>query len=128
MKRDKEIVSKTMRAIKSKWTKPEKDIHNYLKAKKIKHIMHPEMLGRPDILIKDKKIIIFYNGCFWHKCPKCWSDISKLNNYWKNKLINNRKRDLRNKRLLKKEGWKIIEIWGHDLMLNKLKNILKEIK
>lgn len=126
MKRDKEIVSKTMKAIKSRWTKPEIEIHNYLKGKKIRHKMHPKMFGNPDILLKDKNTLIFYHSCFWHKCPKCWNDLSKLDEYWKNKLEYNFSRDLKNRSLLKKEGWNVIEIWGHDFK-NK-KEILSNIK
>lgn len=126
----KEKISKRMKLVKSKWTKPEICIHNYLKSIKIKHKMHPKMFGNPDALILNKKIVIFYNGCFWHKCKKCgWDDLSKLNDYWKEKLINNFMRDKRNHRILKNRGWGIIKIWGHDFKNNKYKEVLiKKLK
>jgi G:T-mismatch repair DNA endonuclease (very short patch repair protein) len=42
--------SKCMSNIRSKWTDQEKKIHSYLKANKIKHKMHPTLLGSPDVL------------------------------------------------------------------------------
>lgn len=104
-----------MKAVKSKWTKPEKEIHGYLQKQKIKHKMHPKMFANPDILIGDKNLLIFYNSCFWHKCDKCWRDLSKLNVYWKDRLFNNYARDKKNYRKLKREGWKVLVLWGHDL-------------
>lgn len=122
----KKNVSKRMRAVRSKWTKPEKIIHGYLKSIKIKHKMHPKMFANPDIKIKDSKTLIFYNSCFWHKCPKCWNNLSKLNDYWKGRLYKNYKRDKRNYKTLQKEGWKVVILWGHELKKDSFKKILME--
>jgi DNA mismatch endonuclease (patch repair protein) len=104
-----------MSMIKSKWTLPEKKIHNLLKSWKIKHKMHPKIKGSPDIILKDKKIAIFIHGCFWHKCPKCFKNPKSKKSYWFPKIKRNINRDKVNINILKKAGWKVVKIWEHEL-------------
>jgi DNA mismatch endonuclease (patch repair protein) len=111
----KEKRSWIMSRIRSKWTKQEKLIHNKLKGLKIKHKMHPEIEGNPDIILKDKKIAIFLHGCFWHKCPKCFVEPKSNIEYWLPKIERNVLRDKENIKLLRKQGWKVIRIWEHEI-------------
>ena len=108
----KEQRSFTMSKIRSKWTAPETKVHNYLKAYKIRHKMHPKLKGSPDILIGGK-IAILLNGCFWHKCPKCYKRPKTNKEYWIQKIRNNVKRDKKNNKILKTQGFKVINIWEH---------------
>ncbi len=122
----KEQRSKTMSRIRSKWTSQEKKIHNYLKGNKIKHKMHPNIKGSPDILLKDTKTVIFLHGCFWHKCPKCYKEPKSNKEYWLPKIEKNVKRDRKNKKLLKAQGFKVIIIWEHEIKKD-LKKVLKNL-
>jgi len=116
--------SKCMRNIRSQWTSIELTIHNHLKGNKIKHIMHPNIDGSPDVLFKDHKIAVFINGCFWHKCPICYKDPKSNKEYWLPKIDKNVKRDKRNINSLKRQGFKIKVYWEHDLKgTNKSKTI-----
>lgn len=105
--------SKRMFLIKSRWTSQEKKFHNYLKGNKIKHKMHPNLPGNPDILIKNSKVI-FLHGCFWHKCPKCFKAPKTNKKYWSKKLENNVKRHEAKKLELQGLGFKILTIWEHE--------------
>ena len=104
-----------MSRIKSKWTKPELKVRNYLKSIKIKHIMHPKIEGHPDIIIPEKKIAVFIHGCFWHKCKKCYKQPKTNVKYWVTKIKCNVARDKKNISNLKKKGWDVIVLWEHDL-------------
>ena len=106
---------KCMCSIKSKWTTQESKIHNFLKGNKIKHKMHPKIKGSPDIIIPNKKIAIFLQGCFWHKCPIHYKEPKSKKRYWVGKIKRNVLRDRNNVKLLKKQGWKVVIIWEHDL-------------
>ena len=97
--------SKRMSQIRSKWTKQERLIHNYLKGLKIKHKMHPILTGNPDILLTNSKTVVFIHGCFWHKCPKCYREPKSNREYWLPKLAKNVTRDRKNARKLRKEGF-----------------------
>ena len=123
----KEDRSKRMSLIRSKWTKPEKWLHNYLKGRKIKHKMHPKIVGSPDIILPDKKLALYIHGCFWHGCKRCYRKPTNNGEFWKNKLINNIKRDKKNQKNLRKAGWKVKIIWEHQIPRHKPKTALRKI-
>lgn len=118
--------SKTMSRIRSKWTAQEKQIHSYLKGNKIKHLMHPKIDGSPDILLKNTKTAVFLHGCFWHKCPKCYIKPKTNKKYWLPKIEKNVERDLKNNKILKRMGFKVVRIWEHDTKRN-FKKVLKRL-
>ena len=80
------------------------------------------VFGKPDVVLKTKKIAIFCDSRFWHgieyikegKLP------STNKRFWKEKLIKNINRDKLVNRTLKKEGWTIIRLYD--------KNIRKDLK
>jgi len=123
----KEQRSHCMSRIRSKWTKQEKTLHNYLKGNKIKHKMHLNLLGSPDVLLTKTNTIIFLNGCFWHRCPTCFKKPKSNSSYWTKKIMKNVSRDKKIRRSLKKEGYKIRIIWEHDIN-NNLKKIIEKLK
>jgi len=121
----KEQRSFTMSRIRSKWTSQEKTLHNYLKGMKIKHRMHPKIDGSPDIILKDKKIAIFLHGCFWHKCPVCYVEPKTSKSYWLPKIQKNVDRDKNNRKLLRRNGFKTLTLWEHEIKKNLHRSILK---
>lgn len=59
------------------------------------------------------RLAIFIDGCFWHECP-IHGNIPKANSdYWANKWLGNRKRDLNVSDELRLAGWQVIRIWEH---------------
>jgi len=111
----KEQRSKCMSNIRSKWTKQEKLIHNFLKGKKIKHKMHPKIEGKPDIILTDSNTAVFLHGCFWHKCPKCYKTPKSNKDYWLPKIEANNKRDKQNEKKLKEQGYSVVIFWEHEI-------------
>jgi DNA mismatch endonuclease (patch repair protein) len=72
--------------------------------------------GRPDIAYPGRKIAIFINGCFWHRCPRCKLPTPKSNSdYWTEKFSRNVERDKRKVEELEKDGWKVLIVWECDL-------------
>jgi len=70
--------------------------------------------GKPDIVLKRYKTVVFVHGCFWHGHPACRKGTlkPKRNNlYWEQKIRSNSERDKRVDRLLTEEGWRILTIW-----------------
>ena len=123
----KEDRSKRMSLIRSKWTKPELLLHNFLKGSKVKHQMHPCIEGSPDVILYEKPIAIFVHGCFWHKCSTCYKEPSNNKEFWKNKASKNINRDRANKRKLQKSGWVVHTIWEHEIPRRKPEDALKLI-
>lgn len=124
----KEQRKECMSKIKSKWTQQEKKTHNYLKGHKIKHKMHPDIQGKPDILLTETKTVIFLHGCFWHKCPKCYVEPKTQKEYWIPKIEKNVKRDKKNSRLLQEQGFRVYKFWEHEVKKNFNKVLQKLIK
>ncbi len=104
-----------MSQIKGKWTRPERKVHGHLKSWHIRHRMHPKMEGNPDIVLTEKKVAIFIDGCFWHKCPMCFQMPATRKKFWKKKISHNVLRDRYTDRLLKQHGYRVIRIWEHSI-------------
>ncbi|OGW72083.1 MAG: hypothetical protein A2047_02000 [Omnitrophica bacterium GWA2_41_15] len=111
----KEQRSYNMSQIRSKWTKQEWVIHNYLKSQKIRHTMHPNIEGKPDIILKDSNTAIFLDGCFWHKCPKCFKMPRTRTDFWKNKITKNITNDKKTTNRLRKNGYRVVRVWEHEI-------------
>ena len=112
------LISKVMRANKGKDTKPEKTMRAALRAVGLRgYRKHWERIpGKPDIVYPSRRIAIFVNGCFWHRCPACNLSLPKSNvEFWKTKFENNKQRDARNKNDLEKLGWKVFVVWECEL-------------
>lgn len=111
----KEQRRKTMQAIRSKGTLPERLIMQELKRRKIYFAGYVDsIIGKPDIVFRRKKIAVFIDSDFWHGHPKrCIMPKSNIA-YWSNKITRNRRRDKEVNRSLKQDGWKIIRLWAYD--------------
>lgn len=116
-----------MSNIKSKWTDQEKKIHSYLKANKIKHEMHPDLSGSPDVLLKETNTAVFLHGCFWHKCSKCYKEPKSNKEYWLPKIEKNVKRDIKNVNFLKSGSFFVLKVWEHEVKKD-FSRVLKRIK
>jgi DNA mismatch endonuclease (patch repair protein) len=110
----KETTSKVMSANKAKNTKPELILRKALWAKGIKgyRLHYKKVPGRPDIAFVNKKLAIFVNGCFWHRCPLCNPSFPKSNiEFWEEKFNKNIERDKLKINQLHELGWKTVTIW-----------------
>jgi DNA mismatch endonuclease (patch repair protein) len=111
---EKESISRVMSANKAKNTKPEITLRKALFNSGLRgYRLHwKKVPGRPDIAYPSKKIAVFVNGCFWHRCPYCKPSFPKSNvGFWKNKFLTNKTRDRKKITILKKDGWKVLTIW-----------------
>lgn len=125
-----EQVSKTMSAIKAKNTKPEQILRKALWHSGIKgYRLHwKKVPGRPDIAFPGKKIAIFVNGCFWHRCPICKPSLPKTNvDFWTDKFTKNVERDKLKTKSLEDLGWTVFTIWECEIK-NELEYQVEKLK
>jgi len=107
--------SKVMSRIKGKNTTPERIICALLEELGILFSRHlKDLPGRPDIVFPEAKLAVFIDGDFWHgwRFP-LWQH--KLSEKWKEKIATTRERDKRNFHHLRREGWKVLRIWEHQV-------------
>jgi len=108
-----------MSKIRSVNTKPELKVRKILFKNGFRYRLHANLPGKPDIVLSKYKTIIFVNGCFWHghtcKYGSGYRKPKTNEDYWKEKINKNIKRDKNNVQILIKNGWKIITIWECEL-------------
>lgn len=73
---------------------------------------HCNLPGKPDFCWRKEHVAVFVDGCFWHG-HNCGKNIRPARNrrLWAAKLQNNRNRDLRTSRRLRREGWTVLRFW-----------------
>lgn len=71
--------------------------------------------GKPDIVLLKYKTVIFVDSCFWHGCKKHGSIPKSRKDFWMKKIERNKTCDKEVNRVYKKEGWRVMRVWEHDL-------------
>ncbi|EKA3901067.1 DNA mismatch endonuclease Vsr [Vibrio cholerae] len=114
MKETPEQRSRTMRAVRSRDTKPELTVRRFLHAAGLRYILHDRRLpGSPDLVFPKYRTVVFVHGCFWHQHANCPAASRPRSNteYWSRKLTGNVERDARNRTSLEASGWRVLVIW-----------------
>lgn len=108
-----DTVSKVMKANKGRDTGPELLLRRALRETGWPgYRVNWKVPGRPDIAYPGRKVAIFVNGCFWHRCPICNLPSPKSNvEFWKTKFEKNVERDRRKSIELNEMGWTVITVW-----------------
>jgi DNA mismatch endonuclease (patch repair protein) len=105
-----------MSHIRGKNTGPEIKLRKILWSNGIRgYRIHYNLLGKPDIVFTKKKIAIFVDGCFWHKCPACFQEPETRKEFWMKKIQSNVERAAKVNEQLKSEGWTVIRVWEHEI-------------
>jgi DNA mismatch endonuclease (patch repair protein) len=84
--------------------------------------------GKPDLVLKKHKTVIFIDSCFWHGCKKHGTIPQTREKFWSEKIERNRQRDKEVSSYYKKMGWKMLRIWEHSIKNNKIDQIDKIVK
>jgi DNA mismatch endonuclease, patch repair protein len=68
--------------------------------------------GKPDIVLRKHRTVIFVHGCFWHghSCKRGHLPTSNVA-FWRQKIGRNIRRDKVLIRKLKTLGWRVLIIW-----------------
>ena len=102
-----------MAAVRGKDTNPEMLIRRGLHALGWRYRLHdPRLSGKPDLVFRRRKAVIFVNGCFWHghDCHLFrWPKTEEL--FWRQKIAGNVRRDISVRDQLRQDGWRIGDVW-----------------
>lgn len=96
----------------------------------------PKLPGRPDIVLKKYRTVIFVHGCYWHRHPDCPNATtpSTRTEFWQAKFNGTVERDKRKAAELTDIGWRIITVWECELeknaqgVLDNIRCKLKEVR
>jgi len=117
-------VSNRMKRVKSSHTSIENKMETLLQELNIKYEEQPKLFGHPDFKIVGTNILIFCDSSFWHgrrEKEVNGKAFKKNRHFWTKKLIENKKRDQRNNRKMRNEGWSVHRFWDTDILKNEEK-------
>lgn len=99
-------------------TKPEVLLRSLLHGAGYRFRLHDTKLpGRPDIILKKYRAVIFVHGCYWHRhlnCPNATTPSTRTK-FWQTKFDDTVKRDKRKAAELTDHGWRVITVWECEL-------------
>lgn len=110
---DPQEVSARMRRIRSKGTIPERKLFAILDQAGVTYRPYMRVHGvTVDAVIEDQ-VAFFVDSPFWHL--RDVKELRRLSPYWKNRLLNNRRRDRRQNKLLRSAAYVVIRVWSDEL-------------
>lgn len=71
--------------------------------------------GTPDFTFPKIRVVIFVDGCFWHGCPRHATHPNTRRAFWLKKFADNKARDRRVNKELRRRCWRVVRIWEHEL-------------
>lgn len=119
-----------MSRIRGKDTAPELALRRELHRLGFRYRLHGASLpGRPDVVLRKYKAVVFVHGCFWHRHDGCKiASIPKSNtDFWLQKFEKNVDRDRRVCSNLASEGWRVFVVWECELSPGKVSETAKHL-
>lgn len=124
--------SERMSRVKGKNTKPEMQVRRLVHGMGYRYRLHARDLpGSPDLVFRSRQQVIFVHGCFWHRHPGCVNarmpKSPERMQFWKDKLLGNRQRDIEQQQCLRELGWEFLVIWECEIKdIEKLRDRIRE--
>jgi DNA mismatch endonuclease, patch repair protein len=125
-----------MSRVRSKDTKPELAVRRMVHGMGYRYRLQArELPGRPDLVFRKRRKVIFVHGCFWHRHSEPTCKLARLpksrQEFWEPKLEGNRQRDQQTRDALQKQGWQQMVVWEcecgqREHLRNRLKAFLEE--
>ena len=88
---------------------------------------HQPVFGKPDFIFPKIKLAVFVDGCFWHGCPKHATKPKNNRWFWQRKFAANKRRDLLVTQTLRRNGWRVLRIWEHELVVKQEAKLIRRI-
>lgn len=124
--RDPEVTSRIMSRVKSRDTKPELTLRRAVHAKGGRfRLQARDVPGRPDLVVRSRKVAVFVDGDLWHGNPEEWrrrghDELAAMfptrTEWWVSKIERNITRDRQVNRQLGDQGWRVLRIWASDVL------------
>jgi len=86
--------------------------------------------GKPDIVFRKFKTVVFVHGCFWHRHPNCKiATMPKSNSkFWWRKFNANVSRDIENEKRLHAKGWLVVVVWECEINDESLQRLAETLE
>lgn len=127
-RRSVDVVSATMRRVRSRDTSPEKALRRLLWARGLRYRVHSKDLpGHPDIIFPSARVAVFVDGDFWHGNQWRLRGLASLEeqfegianaSYWIPKIKRTIARDLEANKSLTEMGWIVVRCWESEMRVD----------
>lgn len=107
--------SRCMARIRGKDTGPEVIIRKMLWSLGHRYRINYRLPGRPDIVFPGRRLAVFMDGCFWHRCPLHYQAPATNPGFWEAKIAGNVRRDREVDTRLATAGWSVLRFWEHEV-------------
>lgn len=74
----------------------------------------PGLRRTADLLFPRRRVAVFLDGCFWHRCPEHFQMPAANRDYWEPKIARNVERDGETDQRLAEAGWRVLRFWEHE--------------
>jgi DNA mismatch endonuclease (patch repair protein) len=106
-------VSKRMRLIRSKNTKPEMCLFSILRRAGVKFKRHAKVGDVTVDALVGKRVVVFVDSPFWHLRDR--KELARMSRHWQQRLERNWARDRRQERRLRRRGYSVVRLWADRL-------------
>jgi DNA mismatch endonuclease (patch repair protein) len=101
-------------------TGPEMQLRRALHRMGLRYRVNMPLPGMPrrraDVTFTRAKVVVFVDGCFWHRCPVHATAPLSNGSWWARKLEGNVARDRETDERLREQRWTVIRFWEHEDM------------
>lgn len=136
MKRERPVVAsplirKRMQRQRRKDTALEMSVRRELHAAGVRYRVdvrpEPDLRTRGDIVWRGRKVVVFLDGCFWHRCPEHSTTPKNNSAWWTDKIDSNVQRDRKADERLRERGWRVLRFWEHENAVDIVERIVAEL-
>lgn len=124
--RDPAVTSRMMAAVRNKDSNAELRLRRALHAAGLRYRLHAsDVPGRPDLVIRSRRLAVFVDGDMWHGNPEEVRRRGRENladlfpsrtEWWVAKIQRNMARDREVTEALRSAGWIVVRLWEHDIL------------
>lgn len=115
-----------MSRVRHKDSKAELALRRALHAAGVRYRLHaPDVTGRPDLVIRTRRLAVFVDGDLWHGNPDevrrrgraSLADVFPTRTeWWVAKIERTMARDREVTETLRAQGWTVVRLWEHDVL------------
>jgi DNA mismatch endonuclease (patch repair protein) len=124
--RDPAVTSRIMSRVRSRDTRPELTLRRAVHAGGGRfRLQARDVPGRPDLVVRTRKVAVFVDGDLWHGNPDEWrrrghdsldAMFPTRTDWWVAKIERNVARDDEVNRQLAEQGWRVLRLWASDVL------------
>lgn len=123
-RRDPAVTSRMMSRVRNKDSRAELVLRSELHRRGLRFRLHArDVLGRPDVVNRSRRLAIFVDGDFWHGNAWRLRGLARLEDqfptrteWWVRKISRTMDRDRAVTAALQADGWTVVRIWESDVL------------